>query len=192
MLCNNLKREAKRKLFHLTIGIIFSLLIYNELADWKHFLILSLFSAALMGYIKLTKKSVPLISRMIKSIGRESELPGAGAVAFLLGTFLAAFLFTKDIAAASIIILAIGDSVTPLSCEFFKKKKTFFLKHIKLKSFLLGLILCFISSLFFVSYRQAFFGPLVAMLIESWDATDFIDDNISMPVIAGLVMTLIS
>lgn len=118
-----LDKEIQRKAFHLGFGMIFAALIYFELASWITFLIILVIGSGLMIYIKHSKKNVPGISELIDKIGRKNEFPGLGTITFVFGTLISVILFPKDIAAASIMILAVGDSASSIIGANFGKTK---------------------------------------------------------------------
>ncbi len=187
----DLRKELMRKSMHLFSGIIFSALIYFKIALWWHFSILLLVGSFLMFYIHKTKTKIPLIINLTDNMGREKELPGLGAMTFLAGVTIATLLFTKEIAAASILILAVGDSVSPIIGRHFGKTKTIFSKKKLIEGFVIGVILSIFAAAQIVGYMLAISGSIIALFAEFWDETDFIDDNILIPLVAGTVMTLI-
>lgn len=185
------KKEIMRKSLHLWFGALFTVLVYFGFLDWRHFLAVSTAGIILVYYMKKTGRKVAGISLLIDFMGREKEYPGIGAVTFVIGIFLATFLFSKEIAASSILILAVGDSVSPIVGTHFGKTKTWLSQHKKLEGFIAGVIMSFLAAAPIVGYNQAFFGSLFAMLAEIADITGFIDDNILMPLVAGIVMSVL-
>ena len=182
--------EIRRQLFHLVTGVAIAFLSYFSLITEKT-LALILVLGIILSYLS-TRKKLPIISWFLKNFDRKFSLfPGEGAFFLVLGSFLALLLFQKNIALASIMILAVGDSLATIfgltfgSTKFFKKS---------LEGSLGGFIPAFFAALFFVNYKQAFLGTLVAMLLE---AQEFrvknlkLDDNILIPLGASLVMTLL-
>lgn len=187
----DLEREMMRKSFHLFFGASSSALIYFGFAKWWHFLILLIIGGGAMLYIHKTKKSLLLFSNMLSAFGREKEFPGLGAITYVIGIIISILLFSKDIAAASIMILAVGDAVSPIIGMHFGKVKTIFSKRKMVEGFIVGVILSFLAAAPIVGYTLAFFASLISLFAEFWDETDFIDDNILIPLVAGTVMTLI-
>ncbi|HMR01423.1 MAG TPA: hypothetical protein PKA32_03465, partial [Candidatus Gracilibacteria bacterium] len=100
----------------------------------------------------------------------------------------------EPIALASIAIMAIGDSLTTLIGVYFGhiKSPTNNLKH--LEGTALAIIAGTVAAFNFVSFEKAFIGAFVAMLFEALTIRHIdriIDDNLLIPIIAGLTMTLI-
>ena len=189
---DNLKKELLRKSLHLFTGVTFSLLILFGFLKWWHFLALFVFSLPILFYIHNTNKKVPVISYFIDKMGRQDEFPGKGALTFVIGVFIAFLIFPKNIAAASIMILAVGDAISPLIGKHFGKTKTIFSKRKMIEGFIVGVSFSFLAATLIVGAKLAFFASLIALFAEFWDETDFIDDNILIPLVAGLVMTVIN
>lgn len=186
-----LNREISRKIFHVSVGTIFTALIYFEIAKWWHFLILLVIGIFLSIYIKLSNKEIFPFTFLIKHFGRKNEYPGVGALTFIGGTFIASLLFEKNIAAASVIILAVGDAVSPIIGMKFGKTKTILSKTKLFEGFIAGSILAFFAAWPIIgNYKIAALAVVISMLAEFWDGTDFFDDNILIPLVAGTVMTI--
>lgn len=102
-----------------------------------------------------------------------------------VGIILALFLFPKTIAYASIGIVAVGDPVAAYIGGKFGRR------HITRKKTVEGSIAGFTASLLLasliVSPFVAFVGSTSAMLMELLDKPD---DNLTMPIAAGALMTL--
>ena len=118
------------------------------------------------------------------------EFPGKGAIFYFLGAFLVVFIFPKDIAMASIMVLALGDSVSRLVGPYGYLKHPF--TNTKFfEGVIAGTTAAFFGALFFVPWILAFIGSLVSMLLEGLDLRirGFkIDDNLLIPIVAAVVM----
>ncbi|MBR9690519.1 hypothetical protein GOV08_02430 [Candidatus Woesearchaeota archaeon] len=184
-------RELSRQFMHMFFGILFAYLVFQNVLFWWHIGVLLLISLALMFYIKYTGQHIPGLSHLIKYMGRAEEIPGFGAVMFLLGVTIATGLFPREIAAASIIIMGVGDSISHMGGRFLGKTKSFLSKRKKLEGFFIGFITSFLAALFMVSNTLALTGAFFAMIVEHMDITDFVDDNILIPLTAGIAMTVL-
>ena len=105
-------------------------------------------------------------------------------------------LFDRDIALASIMILALGDSISHLVGEKYGRIKNIFnWKGTKLlEGTLAGTFAGFLGAAQFVSWQTAFVASFAAMVAEviKIDFNDnTLDDNLVVPLIAGTVMFLI-
>ena len=143
------------------------------------------------------KKKIPIIYPILRTFERPKQMktfPGKGSFFLVMGSFIALVLFPEPIALAAIAIMAIGDSLTTLIGVYFGfiKSPTNNLKH--LEGTALAIIAGTIAAFNFVSFEKAFIGAFVAMLFEALTIRHLdrvIDDNLLIPIIAGLTMTFI-
>jgi len=183
--------EIKRQAFHLLLGFFIVLLLYFDLINYIFLLILFIVGLALS--LSSKKFNIPIIYKFLKIFDREKDLealPGKGAVFYILGTFLVVLIFPKDIAMASIMILALGDSVSRLVGPYGYLKHPFHNDKF-FEGVIAGVIAGFFGSLFFVSWPLALIASSVSMLIEGLDLRikNFkIDDNLIIPIVAAVVM----
>lgn len=191
------KQELGRQFLHLTIGIVTVLLIYFEILSS-----LALFLLIVVGILAslLSKRvKLPFFSFFLKHFERENmrkKFPGKGMIFFFIGTLLALQLFEREIALASIMVLALGDSFSHIFGEWFGKIKNIFNGHSKklLEGTLAGTLVGFIGALVFVPIPEAFLGSLAAMTAEvvKIDLNDHtLDDNLVVPLVAGTAMFLV-
>lgn len=111
------------------------------------------------------------------------------------GSLLALQLFDRDIALASIMILALGDSVGHLfGAKFGRLRNIFNWRGSKLfEGTLMGSAAGFVGAVLFVPIPHAFFGSFGAMAAEvvKIELNDTaLDDNMVVPLVAGTVMLL--
>ena len=180
-----------RQVFHLLMGIAIAFFVYIQMLSP-----LSMFVIIVLGILislLCTKKRVPIVSWFLDKFERKNQHPGKGAIFFFLGSLIAMALFPRDIASASILILAVGDSVSPIvgihGC----------VKHpLNSKKFLEGTTAGFVSSfivaMMVVNPIEALFGSFIGMTIEALDlkaGVRKIDDNLTIPMTAGLAMIII-
>tara|TARA_Y100000294_G_scaffold134783_1_gene127448 strand:- start:285 stop:884 length:600 start_codon:yes stop_codon:yes gene_type:complete len=185
------KLEIKRQAFHLFLGFFIVLLLYFDLINYIFLLILFIVGLALS--LSSKKFNIPVIYKFLKTFDREKdleELPGKGAIFYILGAFLVVLIFPKDIALASIMILALGDSVSRLVGPYGYLKHPFHNTKF-FEGVIAGTIAGFLGALFFVSWPLALIASSASMLIEGFDLKikNFkIDDNLLIPLVAGVVM----
>ncbi|MBR9691712.1 hypothetical protein GOV06_02905 [Candidatus Woesearchaeota archaeon] len=183
--------EIRRQLFHLVNGLIVVGLIYFDIFNEIFAIVL------LLGYLIISlamkKYRIPVFYSLFEYLDRPKDfkkLPGKGGLFYIIGIVLAFFLFPKDIAMASIIILALGDSLAPVfgqygSIENWWNKKKY------VEGSIGGGVIAFIGALLFVGLPEAGFGAAAAMFAEGIDlklGVNRLDDNIIMPLVAGAVM----
>ena len=183
--------ELRRQGFHILFGIVLVILLKKGILNLEY--LFALLLLGLMVSLISTKKEIPVISWFLKHFDRKGEeLPGYGVLTYLLGSIIVVGLFKENIALASIMVLALGDSFCHLG-RFGKVKNP--LSGVKyFEGTVLGVVFGTIGAGFFVPWISAFFGSLVAMALESFDLFFLkkrIDDNLFIPLVSGLVMGLI-
>lgn len=185
------KLEVKRQIMHALLGIIIVILIYFDLIGSMILLIVFIIGLAL-SLISRHRK-IPVVDYFLKTFDREKDLesfPGKGAIFYILGAFLAVWIFPKDIAMASIMILALGDSVSRLVGPYGYLKHPFHNEKF-FEGVIAGAIAAFLGALFFVSWIPALIASIASMLIEGIDLEikNFkIDDNLLIPVTAATII----
>lgn len=189
------KREVRRQSAHLATGLLIILLVKLHVLD------LTILGAILAvgGLLSLISRyqKIPLIYPILQIFERPQQMktfPGKGSFFLVMGSFLALALFPEPIALASIAIMAIGDSLTTLIGVYFGhiKSPTNQFKH--LEGTALAIMVGTIAAFNFVSFEKAFIGAFVGMLFEALIVPRIdrvIDDNLLIPLVAGLTMTFI-
>ncbi|MGD0177209.1 MAG: hypothetical protein ABSC50_10335 [Candidatus Bathyarchaeia archaeon] len=142
---------------------------------------------ALEEALRLKGHRLPIITAFTLRMSRPNETTHfmIRPLYLAVGIILALFLFPKTIAYASIGIVAVGDPVAAYVGGKFGRR------HITRKKTLEGSIAGLMASLLLasliVSPFLAFVGSTSAMLMEVLDKPD---DNLTMPITAGALMTL--
>jgi dolichol kinase len=190
------KKEVRRGLFHIGLCIFIVVLVQLLAFDIIVSSMLVVLGVGLiLSDISRRKIKIPVINYFLNTFGRPQEtkkFPGRGAFYLIAGSLLAIVLFEKNIALASILVLAFGDSLARLAGQFGKTKNPLNRKK-KLEGTLAGAIAGGAAGMFFVSPYIAFTGSLAGMAAELIDFEDFqIDDNIIVPLVSGLAMHLVS
>jgi len=189
-----MQKENRRQLLHLFVGLLIVVLVYFDLLT--AFLLGIILLAGLILSFFSTFLKIPVLGWFLKNFDREKDLkhlPGKGIIFMFFGAFLAVFFFPKDIALASIIILALGDSLAPLLGQFGKIRHPFD-KRKFLEGAIFGLIAGFFGALLFVNVYEALIASAVAMIVEGIDfGLDInpLDDNITIPIAACITITLL-
>lgn len=186
--------EFRRAVFHLCAGlavIIFTILLTTDI-------MLPLLGTIVVVGIMLSllcrRYKLPVIETFLTYFERakhRKEHPGRGPILLFLGCFIALFFFDIRIALASIMVLAVGDSFTNIFGPFGKMKTKMHKKKF-LEGTIAGIIGATLGAMLFVPLWIAFVSTLIAMFAELADLSKYyLDDNIVIPVIAGLLMTLL-
>jgi len=185
--------EIKRQSFHIAGGLIFTILIYYQLIGLIEIGIL--FIIGIILSLLSRKIKIPVLYWLLQQFEREENIktfPLQGALFLVGGVFLALLMFPKDIALASIIILTLGDSV-PIFVAHLGRIRHPFSNAKFLEAALLGMMAAFIGATFFVRPVEALVASFAAMVAEGIEmklGMARVDDNIVMPVVAGLVIVL--
>lgn len=189
----NDKRELRRQVIHLLAGIaILFILRYFPIPIEIFFI--AIISGGVLS-IMLKKYKLPYLYPALKFFERPRDLdffPGKGAFFYLAGILLALIFFERNIAMAAIAIMAVGDAITSIIGTYFGKIKNPFNQKKHLEGTILAIIASTLAAYFFVSFEKAFLASTAAMLIESIDIRYLdkaIDDNVVIPIVAGVVMT---
>lgn len=138
--------------------------------------------------LRLKGKRVPLITRFTLAMSRENEsLHFVAAPVYLaVGITLSLLVFPKNIAYASITIVAVGD---PMASYVGRRLGRMHVKGKTLEGSTAGLIVSFAAALLWVPPYLALMGSLVAMLL---DLLGILDDNLTIPIGAGSAMLIAS
>ncbi len=192
------KQEFYRQIVHLMVGIGTAILIYYEVLSSLALLLL-IIVGVLASFIS-KRTNLPGFSFFLHHLEREEQrktFPGRGLIFYFVGVLLVIELFPRDIALASIMVLAFGDSISHIVGERFGQLKNIFNGKSKklLEGTLAGAIVGFLGAAIFVPFSQAFLGSFAAMIAEVIEI-DFnqqpLDDNMVVPLVAGTVMYLVS
>lgn len=190
------KFELRRQFGHMITGLIIVVLLKYEIITSSH-----LFAILIVGGIASLisrKHKIPFLYTILKFFERPKEIeffPGKGSFFLVLGSFLTTVLFPKDIALAAITIMAVGDALTTLIGTYFGKMKNPLNPTKHLEGTMVAIICSTIAAFTFVSFEKAFLGSVVGMVFESITIrflNKAIDDNVLIPLIAGLAMMALS
>lgn len=189
------KKELKRQLFHAIFGVTIVILLFANILNKISLFLLVV--AAVVICIVSQKTKIPGIYWFLDKFEREEDLiksPGKGALYYLISSFIVVLLFPKDIAMASILILALGDSASHVIGRLGSVKHPFTDRKF-LEGFIAGVIIAFIASYIILNNAlEAGFGSFIAMVIESMDIKfkkKKIDDNLLIPMVAGFIMFVV-
>ncbi len=193
--------ELRRKSVHFLGGLALILLLHYEIFTAPHLLILLLFTTTV--FFIASRQRMPIIQWVVDTLEREyfrKRFPGKGAIFFLAGASLALFLFQKDIAVASLIILTIGDGISSLFGMEYGRVRHPFSNDKFIEGHIVGALSAFIVVMFFkvflglnVTIVPTALAAIVALFIEGIDFKlnkTLIDDNITVPLVSGLVIWL--
>ena len=183
--------EVRRKLVHLIALIIpVGYLLWPSEAQAKALLLGGMIIAIGVDTFRLGE---PRYRNLFHSLSGELIRPGEksnllGSTCLLIASTITVFLFPKQVAAAALCYLIVGDTVAALVGRRFGKIRLFG------KKTLLGSLAFFASAFLAGSLipgletRTAFAGALVAAVAEALPLP--VDDNFSIPILSGVAMVL--
>ena len=186
-------QEVLRKMMHIGLGMTLGLLYYFDYLG-KLSLLVMFVCVTLMFFVYLFYK-IPGLHQLMLTVERPKDMarfPGLGAIYFALGFVLAAWLFPKNIAVASMMVLGFGDAVTVLvgaygHVPFFNPLKNW-------EGILAAAFISAVAASFFVPVGMAIIASVVSMLVEGFDLKLFgfrLNDNVTVPVVCGVVLVLL-
>ena len=187
--------EWNRQLLHIFLGIAVVGLLLYDFIDKKIILIIIIIGLILSFLSR--KIRIPVIYELLEKFERTEDLknfPGKEIIFYLIGAYISLIFFSKDIAMASIMVLALGDSVSHLYGLHFGKIKQPFSKTKFLEGTIAGFVAGFIGALVFLPWLEAVLASLAAMIIEAIElkiGTEQVDDNLIVPFVAGAVVWLV-
>ena len=198
--------EWDRQLFHIFLGMaLVVLLMYGFIGkDFALFNIkiiyadiLSLIIVGIALSFLSRKVKLPIIYALLQKFERSQDMkrfPGKGIIFYFIGVYISLLLFPKDIAMASIMVLALGDSVSHMFGLHFGRTKHHLSKTKFLEGTIAGFAAGFIGALVFAKPLEAFLASLAAMTAEAISikiGTKQVDDNLTVPLVAGSAIWLV-
>ena len=138
--------------------------------------------------LRLKGHRLPIITPFTLKMSRPEERASFIIIRpayFAIGIILALVLYPSRIAYASICIGAVGDSVAAIVGERFGRTRI--VRRKTVEGFAAGLTAAFLLASFLVSPFIALLGAVGGMLMELLDVPD---DNLTMPIVAGALMSL--
>lgn len=186
------KFEFRRQIAHLFIGMTIVFLLKLKLLS-SGLLFVILIIGGLISFIS-RKYKIPIIYEILLFFERPEDLktfPGKGSLFLIMGSWLTTIFFKEDIALAAIMIVAIGDSVATIIGKFFGKIKNPLNSQKHLEGTVLAIVFSTLGAFYFVNFKAAFAASLITLVIESIypsRLSKIIDDNLIIPIIAGLII----
>ena len=184
--------EVKRKVFHMIFGVSIIAVMYLFKDMGQLFLLTFLAMCMVVSHL-YNKIRLPIVRYFIEGFGRRAEtdsFPGKGGILFLATALVLFTIMPIEYAAASVMILALGDTFANIVGRLFGKTYMPFSEEKKLEGTMAGINAATIGASIFVPVLMAFIASFIAMLVESVD-TNWLDDNITVPLVAAIVLSLI-
>ena len=190
---NQIRNKLFRKSIHLlgflvpiisiTLGVVVAVAFVISLS--------ALYSIS--EYSRVRGRSVPIITtitNMAIRVDKENQTRFIVAPLFLAAGILSTLLiFPAPINYAAIAVVTLGDGSASIVGRMYGKNKIPFSNGKTVEGTAAGIICAFIGALLFVSPTIAITAALIGMIVEFLPLR--INDNISVPLLAALSMTLV-
>lgn len=165
------------------IAIAFSILYIPRRIAILSFGIGLLLSVVISERLKIC--NLPVFDLFINTMERKDERPCKGVITFFIGSLIAVTVFSTYTAFISILLVSIIDSFTVMIGKRFGKIKLY--KEKTFRGSLAGFIMGLLISSVLLPIHHAVVVCLACSLAELYLPYD----NVSIPVVAGITLTLI-
>lgn len=181
-------RELRRKLSHLAFGVFLAFLVispWHVLAIILNVsLIIGVFAAAYLN----ERFHVAFIARVFAYYNASNRPATKAAITFFAGCLFAVLLFPPLNAALAILVLSVGDGVAAIAGLYIGRHKLFNGKT--LEGSVAFFISAFVVLVLFITPTKAGVIALIAAATELTTPA-YLDDNLSIPIITGLLLSLL-
>ncbi len=135
--------------------------------------------------------NIPILSSITWSAANKTELYefATSPIHFALGIAISLLIFPEPIRYVAITILTLGDGCAHIFGMKFGRTRLPFNKGKNLEGTIFGFLFAFLGAMIFVDPVRALIAAAVGMLVEGLPSP--INDNLTMPLASGLVLTLI-
>lgn len=204
---NNLATRSEihmmRRFWHVACGVICFVIYYladMQLMSWSYICAF----IAIIGFFLDFKRSKDeklnqTFTKLFGPILRRSEkMSFSGLPFYALGVAFSLFVYPADIAILSILFLIFADPIASIVGVYFGKDRL--LPNKSLQGTIAVFICCFVIVVVYCSYKSqyphniivfGFFASIAGAISEMMGAFN-IDDNLTIPVVSGALMSLIN
>jgi len=186
-----LRNEAIREAIHASGFFVTLVAMYLGIHMAAFLLFLTILIYIASEFARIERKNIPVVSSVTLNAATFSEryefaMP---PIFFALGIILSLLLFPTPLNYVSIAIVSLGDSAASIFGKLFGKTSIPFNKGKNLEGSLAGFAFAFFGAAFFLHPLQAFIAATSGMFVESLPLP--INDNLSVPLATGLLLTLL-
>lgn len=179
-----------RIVWHLFGGIIPIIYYFSSLNKIKALSILTPFLLLFLIFdfvrLKNPKLNEKFFSKLSFLIQENEKLELNASTYFLISSFLSILLFSKNIAIIVLLFLTFGDTMANFVGKKFGKIKIF---QKTLEGSMACFLVCLFISLTLFNFKISFIAAFVATLAELFSFR--INDNLLIPILAGIIMSII-
>jgi dolichol kinase len=174
-----------------TVHLIFGLLITFFILTFPKDMVIMLLAAGLLGglwFIDLAMRgiNVPVISHLLYYLERDGVFPGKGAFFFVFSAFIITILFSSEIAATGVLVLAVLDGFATLIGLRYGRIRI--INHKSIEGTAGAIIITIGVLFFFLSPIQAIVIAFIAGLVE---LASPVDDNLLIPLVVAILLAFI-
>ncbi len=146
---------------------------------------------AISELLRLMTVNIPIISTVTRraAVGREVYDFAATPIFFALGIVLSLVIFPAQTGYASVAILTLGDGVATLFGKLAGRVVIPFSRPKTVEGTAMGLIAAIVGASLFISPFRALTAAAAAMAVELVPLP--VNDNLSIPLVSGLVLTVL-
>jgi phytol kinase len=180
-------REYLRKGIHLIFGLAIAALMLTV----ERGILLALFAIAILAGFLISDAvakgyRIFFISPVLDLVDRNEKMPGKGALFFVLSALVSLILFPEQIAFLSILALALVDGVATIAGRTWGRTRI--ARGKSLEGSFTGAFLAFVAFLFFIPMVHA---ALLAIFVAAVELFSPVDDNLVIPIAAGIFLQLL-
>lgn len=179
--------EIPRQAVHLTFGLgIAGFILTFDRSVTISILMLALFVGFVLSDAVARGYTVPIIAPILRALERRDAVPGKGALFFALSALFCLIFFEKEITFTGLVILSFIDSVATVAGIRFGKTRIYNQKS--LEGTVIGIVVTTAVLCLLVPPAAAIVTATVAGLAELISP---VDDNLTVPVVACITLTLL-
>lgn len=179
--------ESLRQVVHLVFGLgIAGFILAFDRDIAISVLALVLFVGFILSDAISRGYTIPVVSTIIGGLERRDAAPGKGALFFALGALFSLVFFEKEVAFVGLVVLSLLDSITTIAGVRFGKTRIY--NHKSLEGTLAGIAVTTAALALIVPPLAALATAAVTGLAELLSP---VDDNLVIPVVACLVLTVL-
>jgi phosphoserine phosphatase SerB len=147
---------------------------------------------ALSEVARIRGINIPILSSITWNAANKPELHefAASPIHFALGIAISLLVFSAPIRYVAITILTLGDGFAHITGMKLGRTPLPFNKGKNLEGTIFGFLFAFLAAMIFVDPVRALISAAVGMIVEGLPLP--VNDNLTMPLVSGLVLTLIS
>lgn len=187
------RRDILRETIHIGSFLVPFVCKYFLNRLWVSLLILIVtLLYAVSEFARLRGMNVPIFSTITWKATVKPELYefATAPIFFAIGITLSLTLFSASISYASVAILTLGDGFATIFGKILGRTVLPFNKGKTVEGLIFGFLFAFLGAMFFVIPTAALIGALIGMVIECLPLP--ISDNVTIPMVSGVVLTTIS